>query len=368
MKLLWFTWKDCKNPLSGGAEIVNEQLAKRLVAAGHEVTFLVAGFPQGKSEEVIDGYKIIRLGNKWSVYYRAYKYYNKNLLGWADLVIDEMNTIPFFCKFFVRERNIMFVHQLCRQIWFYQFPWLFAWLGYLSELIYLRLLNDSEVMTVSQSTKNDLVRFGFKPENIEIITEGIEIEPVNELSDLIKYSNPTILSLGSIRPMKRTDHIVKAFEIAKLTIPNLQLIVAGDADCPFGQKVLKLIASSRFCDSIQYLGKVNRDKKIELLQKAHILCATSIKEGWGLVATEANSQGTPAVVYNVDGLRDSVKDGLSGVICAHKTPLNLAQNIISILCNNKKYELLRKYAWQLSKEINFKNSYQDLLSIIQYDK
>ena len=29
MKILWFTWKDRKNPASGGAEIVNEELAKR---------------------------------------------------------------------------------------------------------------------------------------------------------------------------------------------------------------------------------------------------------------------------------------------------------------------------------------------------
>ena len=41
MKILWFTWKDMKNPYAGGAEVVNEQLAKRLVADGHEVTFLV---------------------------------------------------------------------------------------------------------------------------------------------------------------------------------------------------------------------------------------------------------------------------------------------------------------------------------------
>ena len=39
MKILWLTWKDRKNPLAGGAEVVNEELAKRLVKDGHEVIF-----------------------------------------------------------------------------------------------------------------------------------------------------------------------------------------------------------------------------------------------------------------------------------------------------------------------------------------
>ena len=39
MKILWFTWKDLKNPYAGGAEVVNEQLAKRLVADGHSMEF-----------------------------------------------------------------------------------------------------------------------------------------------------------------------------------------------------------------------------------------------------------------------------------------------------------------------------------------
>ena len=37
MKILWFTWKDLKNPLSGGAEVINEGLGKRLAENGHEV-------------------------------------------------------------------------------------------------------------------------------------------------------------------------------------------------------------------------------------------------------------------------------------------------------------------------------------------
>jgi glycosyltransferase involved in cell wall biosynthesis len=237
MKILWLSWKDRKNSLAGGAEVVNEELAKRLVKDGHEVIFLVGGFKDALREEIVSGCKIIRLGGRFSVYWHVFKYYKKNLIGWADLVIDEINTIPFFAKFYVKEKNILFFHQLCRQIWFYEMFFPLNLIGYILEPIYLWLLSDRQVITVSESTKKDLMRFGFKEKNITIISEGIEITPVEDLAKIEKFDQPTILSLGTIRSMKRTDHIVKAFEIVKEKLPNLQLVIAGEMEGRYGERV-----------------------------------------------------------------------------------------------------------------------------------
>src|SRR3989344_5855773 len=106
MKILWLTWKDKNHPRAGGAEVVNEELAKRLVADGHEVTFVVAQFPGARAEEERDGFRTIRVGGRYSVYWYAYRLYKKKFQGWPDLVIDEMNTIPFFARFYVREKTI----------------------------------------------------------------------------------------------------------------------------------------------------------------------------------------------------------------------------------------------------------------------
>ena len=368
MKLLWLTWKDKKNPLAGGAEIVNEELAEKLVKNGHQVIFLVAGFEGCKKEEIINGYKVIRLGNRWTVYWQVYKYYKKKLIAWADLVIDENNTIPFFTKFYVKEKKILFVHQLCRKIWFYQIFFPLNLLGYILEPIYLYLIHNEKVITISQSTKNDLLKYGFKEKNINIISEGIEIESLSDealMKSDIKYNVSTILSIGSIRSMKRTCHIIKAFEIVKNEILDLQLVIAGSAEGKYGKKVLKIIKNSKYKHFINYLGKISKKEKIELMQKSHLICVTGVKEGWGLVVTEANSQGTPAIVYNVDGLRDSVRNNQTGVICQQNNISNLAENMISLLNNKEKYTLLRKNAWEWSKEINFEKSYINFISIIK---
>src|SRR3989344_2688327 len=110
MKILWLTWKDRNHPRAGGAEVVNEELAKRLVRDGHEVKFIVAGYENAATEEARDGFSIVRLGNRFSVYWRAYRYYKQHFVGSFDLVVDEVNTIPFFAKFYAKQKNILFVH------------------------------------------------------------------------------------------------------------------------------------------------------------------------------------------------------------------------------------------------------------------
>jgi len=361
-KILWLTWKDKKHPQAGGAEIVNEELAKRLIKDGYEVKFIVGGWPGSVAQEIINGYEVIRLGGRWTSYWYAYRYYKKNLKGWADLVIDEINTVPFFAKFYVKEKNILFIHQLCKEIWFYQMFFPLNWIGYIIEPIYLRLLNDRKVITISNSTKSELQKLGFK--DIQIISEGIEIEPVDNLDTITKYPNPTILSLGSIRAMKRTKDILQAYNLAKQSIPNLELIIAGDSNDPYGQEFLQEIQKSEYKKDIQYLGRVSKQKKIELMQKSHIILVTSVKEGWGLIVTEANSQGTPAIVYDVDGLRDSVIHNQTGLVCSTNTPANLAQNITKLFSDQKLYAKLRQEGHKFSKTITFEQSYKDFIKII----
>jgi glycosyltransferase involved in cell wall biosynthesis len=405
MKILWFTWKDRKNPRSGGAEVVNEELAKRLVrnakprtefdgsdsgTGGHEVIFVTAGYPECLHEEMINGYKIIRVGNRYTVYWQAYKYYKKHRQDWPDLVIDEINTVPFFASLYVRTfppshvRTILFIHQLARQIWFYEMLFPLSLVGYWLEPLYLRLLssnvftfknsNATQVITVSESTKKDLTKYGFKPKNIHVISEGINVPLLTKqgLGEVKKDDQPTILSLGAIKPMKRTHHIIKAFEFLYplLTKEGVgggpRLIIAGSPEGHYGRKVLKMIEQSPFKDDIQYLGQVTAEKKTELLQRSHVLVVTSVKEGWGLVVTEAASQGTPAVVYDVDGLRDSVRHHQTGLVTEENTPENLAKNILKLLADKELYERLRENAWQRSKTINFEQSYEDFKKALSW--
>ncbi len=367
MKIVWFTWKDLRHPHAGGAEVLNEQIAARLARDGHAVTLVVAGFAGGAEKEQVNGYTVVRVGGRYTVYLKAGQYFKRYLSDNVDLVIEEVNTVPFLTALYTkRTPSIYLFYQLCRQIWFYQMVFPLSLVGYVAEPVYLRYMawQKRPVLTESQSTKDDLVHYGFKRHNTTVFRVGIETKPVSDLSTITKYDQPTMLSLGAIRNMKRPHHQIEAFELAKKDLPKLQLIIAGAGSGRYVTKVMDLIATSPFHKDIHYLGKVSKEKKIELMQKSHVICVTSVKEGWGLIVTEANSQGTVAVVYNVDGLRDSVRHNKTGLICTKNTPTELATCVVDVLKDQAKYSVLRQNAWKWSKELTFETSYQDVLAVI----
>jgi len=369
MKVVWFTWKDNKHPFAGGAEVVTNEICTRLVAEGNEVVLIVAGFGECVEKERINGYTVVRVGERFSVYWRAYKYYKQYLVGWADIVIEEVNIVPFFTQFYIKDiKRVIFIHQLGREIWWYQIQFPLSFIGYLIEPLYLYLISDNFVITVSKSTKNNLVKFGFDRKRIQIITEGLDITAIKNIHKTQKFTEPTILSFGEVRAMKRTVHVIKTFEVTKKYIPNLKLIVAGSTNTAYGMRVLRRIQKSKFKDDIQVYGYVSSNKKQQLMRKSHVVVMTSVKEGWGLVVTEANSQGTPCVVYNVDGLCDSVKHNITGLVCAKNTPKNLSDNIIGLLNNKTKYHALRHAAWLWSQEMTFDKCYEDFMKNITCNK
>ncbi len=364
MKILWFTWKDLKNPLAGGAEVVNEEIAKRLATDGHEVKLVVGGYKNCKKREFVSGYEVIRVGGRFSVYLQAYRLYKNELKNWPDIIIEEVNTIPFFSRYYTgKKKSFLLFHQLCRQVWFYQMPLPIGFLGYLLEPLYLKLLKNQQVLTISESSRDDLVKYGFDRKKISIFPVGIEIAPVKNVTNIKKFSHPTVLSLGAIRSMKRTDHQIKAFELAKNKLPELQLIIAGGGEGKYFDRVMNQIKNSPFSNDIKYLGKISKKEKISLMQKSHLIMVTSVKEGWGLIVTEAASQSTPAVVYKVDGLKDSVQNNLTGLVSG-QSPVGLAEKISFLLSDNRLYKKMQRNAWKTSLSYSFDNCYKQFRRVI----
>lgn len=361
MKIVWFSWKDIEHPQAGGAETISYQIMKRLVRDGHEVNLVTSRYSGSSVGDDIDGIKVTRVGNRYSVYLRAYRYFRKSLRDWPDLVVDEMNTLPFLASLFTKKRVTLFVHQLAREVWFYQAILPVAFVGYLLEPAYLFLLSRarSGVITVSDSTKQDLARYGFNLKNIRQIREGIEAHP-SKLPTKPKNGN-TVLCLGSIRPMKRTLHGIKAFEVAKADLPDIRLIIAGDDSGHYAEKVKRYCQKSQYSKDIEILGRVSGKKRASLLQEAKAIIATPVKEGWGLTVTEANSHGTPVVGYDVDGIRDSIQKDRTGVLVENGQFKELGEELALLLSDETRYLELRKNAFEYSKEFTFENSYGDFV-------
>ncbi len=386
MNVLWCSWKDIDHPQAGGAERVQHEICKRLAADGHDVLVLTSRYPDAPASDknaptsnTKDGYRIVRAGNRYSVYYHAFRYYKKHLKNWPDIVVEEVNTIPFFTQFYSKKPRFLLFHQLSRQIWYHEMPWPLSGIGYIAEALYLRLLSGNRVITVSNSTKLDLLRFGFAEPNIQIISEGVHITPMSPsaLATSTKAGHPTLLSFGSVRSMKRTLHCVQAFTIAASKLPELRLVIAGSMSSSYAKKVLASIQHNPYKDRITTVTNVSHEQKLKLMRQAHLFLISSVKEGWGLTVSEAATQGTPAVAYNVDGLRDAVANGTAGYLC-DPSPHAMAQKFIDVLDPKSKisqktqatqsthkntlgtdYACMRQAAYDFAVKLTFERSYQD---------
>lgn len=373
--LLMITWRDIRSPFAGGAEQLTHGILKRLTQ-DYDVTVLSSAFPNCRLKETIDKVKYIRLGHKknnyigvynWRIYFSVIRYWWKFIRGKQrfDVVIEQINNIPFLYALYADKRTIIYINQLCRQNWFYQVPKILALVGYfIFEPLYLWLLRNRKVITISQSTKNDLLEYGFKNQNIGIIRKGIVLKPVSSPRTIKKYKRWTLLSLGAIRGMKQTHQQLLAFELAKKDIPELKLKIAGSVSHDYGMTVLKMLEVSKYRRDMEYMGSVRRGEKRRLMQCAHLVLMTSVKEGWGLVVTEAASQGTPAVVYSTSGLKDSVVHRRTGLICRKNTPETMAKNIVKLYKDKKLYRKLQKEAWQWSQEMTYENVYRDFRKLL----
>jgi hypothetical protein len=135
-------------------------------SAGHEVTLFTSEFQNCKREEVVDGVRIVRAGERYSVYWKAKEYYRKRFSREGyDVVIDEINTRPFLTPKFVNkgEKVVALIHQLAREYWFYETPFPISYIGYhFLEDRWLRNYVDVPTVTVSESTRRDLLNLGFK--------------------------------------------------------------------------------------------------------------------------------------------------------------------------------------------------------------
>lgn len=364
MNILLLSWKDPKHPLSGGAEQVSLEHTKYWVEHGHKVTWFSSKFKGAQTHERINNLRIIRGGSMYlGVRLRAWIYYLNNSERF-DLVIDQFHGLPFFTPIYVKKPKLAVIHEVAGPVWFLnRFIWpldlLIGLIGFICEKIAFRFYKSTHFITVSSSTAKDLVGHGIPKRNISIIYNGIS--KTNLTVKVVREKIFTAVFLGILSKDKGILDAIRCFSILEKR-GEFQFWVIGKSETEsFDREIKKLAKKLGIDQKIKFLGFISDRKKFELLNKAHLLINPSAKEGWGLVNLEANSVGTPVVGYKNGGLINSIKNNFSGLLCKHNTPQDLADNIIKLKQDKKRYLRLQKGARIWSKRFSWgKSSYESL--------
>ena len=113
MRSLIFNWQDIKNPLAGGAEVHLHEVFSRIAARGHDITLYCSQFDGAQRQEEFNGIQIIREGGRSLFNYRVpVKYFSTFKKQKFDLIVDDMNKIPFYTPLYVHEPLLGVTHHL----------------------------------------------------------------------------------------------------------------------------------------------------------------------------------------------------------------------------------------------------------------
>jgi glycosyltransferase involved in cell wall biosynthesis len=356
VRILWFNWRDLKNPDAGGAEVYTYEVMTRLAKMGHEITLFCPLFPNAPQNEKIDGIEIIRSGGVFTVYLKAKQFYKRNKDRY-DLVIDEINGKPFLSPKIVGAKPVLVLfHQLIHEIWFYETHFPLNWLCYhYLEKKWLSAYKNTPAVTVSASSRKDLEEQGFN--KASIVPVGVSTKPLGKVEQ--KELQPTIIFLGRLKRHKMPDHALRAFALIKNELPHARMWVIGVGN------MLEELKTMNIKDVVFY-GHVKDELKYDLLRKAHLLLVPSVREGWGLVVTEANAMGTPVIAYDSPGLRDSVVDEKTGILVKDKSPQNLAKSALTLLKNPGLLKTFSDNALSFSRQFSWDKTAAEFDKIIRH--
>lgn len=182
------------------------------------------------------------------------------------------------------------------------------------------------IHTVSEATKDDLVRFGAK-KPIYVIHNAIEETPPNR-----EAANPfQFVYVGRLVFYKNLEVAIKAVAIAKKIEPRIKLVIVGGG--PHQKSLFELTKSLGLESNVEFRGYVDAGEKTKLIATSSALVFPSLCEGFGLVILEAFSQNKPVLVSNIRPMSDIVSDGKNGYLLDPYEENDWAEHFIKIIKN-----------------------------------
>jgi glycosyltransferase involved in cell wall biosynthesis len=195
----------------------------------------------------------------------------------------------------------------------------------LTEPVYRRC----HVEVISQSTKDDLVKRGWPAERVHVVLCGVDHRVYTTDGAPPKSAIPSIVYVGRLKRYKAVDHLLRVLHAVRRRVPGATLTVVGEGD--EGRALRNLTGQLGLDAVVRFTGFVPLAEKVRLLQEAHVLVSPSVREGWGLTNVEANACGTACVAADSPGLRDSCRDGETGLLYPWGDLPALADRLVRVL-------------------------------------
>jgi len=354
LRILVINWLDRENPRAGGAETHLHEVFGRLAGKGHSVSALVSGWSGCETRTVLDGIDIHRCGRRYSFSLAAPGYFKRHLAqARFDVVVEDLNKVPLFSPRWTNAPVVLLTHHLFGATAFQAGPLPVALATVLLERPIPFVYRNTPVIAVSESTKEDLARRGIDPAQITVIRNGIDVDFFSPAIGA-RAQRPTLAFLGRLKKYKRVDLAIDAVHALVGQGVDVELLIAGEGD---QRKALEAQARWLGIDAhVRFLGFLDELAKLDLLRRAWVHVLTSPKEGWGITNIEAAACGTPSVVSDAPGLRESVLHDQTGLLVPHGDLGALTEALGQLLRDTARREEMGRQARDFAQTLSWQAS------------
>ena len=194
----------------------------------------------------------------------------------------------------------------------------------------LRFLKRSNAyyQVLSSRCRTYLTTHGFKPEHIERIPNGVDIDTFHPAAHRLDPSRPErdILCVSRLEYPKGVDVLLHAWgrmmrepSTWRTSLkPRLRIVGQGI----FLEQMKRIVDELDIQDSVEFLG-LRRDV-VNLLQQSWGFVLPSRWEGMPNALLEAMACQLPCVATRVSGSEDILRDGVNGLLVEPENPMELA--------------------------------------------
>ena len=307
--ILVLTDRDWTHPEAGGTGTVLYGQISRWVAWGHRVTVIAGSYPGAERvSHLHERLTVHRMGTRLTVFPRAAWATFRGLGRDADVVLEVCNGIAFLTSLWrwLRKPRVLLVFHVHQDHYFTELGLRGRVAAFLLEHVpLLTLYPGVPVLTISQSSREDLVALGVDRERIHVVYCGLDR---GVLAPGAKAPEPALVYLGRLKQYKRIELLLDVLE----AIPVAHLDLAGDGD---HRAALEAEVDRRgLRERVTFHGHVDEQEKARLLARAWVALTASSAEGWCLTVFEAGACATPTVAMRVGGLGEAIVDGQTGML------------------------------------------------------
>ena len=270
------------------------------------------------------------------------------------LLVNLTNTAPVFYK-----NQIVTIHDLM----FLQNPnWYSKKHYYFYKNLFYRVAHNSlKVVTVSDFSKKEIIKYFKVPENkIEVVHNAVSPEFIKLAEDNFQNQyGEYILAVSSLDPRKNFVGLIHAFN--KLKLKDVKLLIVGEEGTIFKQQSFKNIMQGN--PDIIFTGYVSDKELAGLYKNAKLFVFPSFYEGFGIPPLEAMACGCPTIVSDVASIPEVCSD--ASYYVDPEDVNSIANGIYEVLNNELLQKELRNKGFERIKTFNWQNSAEKYIDIIQ---